>query len=103
MDISFHTSKLVEACSPETLDLVVTVCGHAQEHCPVFLSKNPRARVVHRGFDDPPKLAAKAASDDEAMPHYRRVRDEIRAFIENLPGLLDQRMASRQHPERAMS
>jgi arsenate reductase len=43
---------------------------------------------VHRGFDDPPRLAAGAASEDEAMPHYRRVRDEIRAFIETLPASL---------------
>ena len=88
VDIASHTSKLVEACAPETLDLVVTVCGHAHENCPVFLSTNPRTRIVHHGFDDPPKLAADAASDDEAMPHYRRVRDEIMAFIKTLPDLL---------------
>lgn len=103
VDISSCTSKLVGACSPETLDLVVTVCGHAHENCPVFLSRNPRTRVVHRGFDDPPKLAMNAANDDEAMPHYRRVRDEIRAFIEDLPGLLDERTAAQQPPKGAMS
>lgn len=85
VDISTHTSKTVESCSPETLDLVVTLCGHAHENCPVLLSQNPRTRVVHRGFDDPPKLATDAANDDEAMPHYRRVRDEIRSFIQTLP------------------
>lgn len=89
VDISGHTSKRIDACSPESLDLVVTVCGHAHENCPVFLSQSPRTRVVHQGFDDPPQLAANAASDEEAMPHYRRVRDEIREFIETtLPGLL---------------
>ena len=90
VDISAHTSKRVDSCSPATLDLVVTVCGHAYENCPLFLRQNPRTRVVHRGFDDPPKLAAGATTDDEAMPHYRRVRDEIRSFIETLPSLLDQ-------------
>jgi arsenate reductase len=45
----------------------------------------PGARTVHVGFDDPPRLAAGAASDDEAMPHYRRVRDEIRAVLERWP------------------
>jgi arsenate reductase len=85
VDISGHTSKRPEACTPETLDLVVTVCGHAHEHCPVFLARNPRTRIVHHGFDDPPKLAAGARDDEEAMPHYRRVRDEIRAFVETLP------------------
>lgn len=90
VDISSHISKTVESCSPETLDLVVTVCSDAHEHCPVFLSQNPQTRIIHRGFDDPPRLAAGAANDDEAMPHYRRVRDEIRAFIETLPGLLNE-------------
>lgn len=88
VDIASHSSKAVEDCSPETIDIVVTVCGHAHENCPVFLSSNPRTRVMHRGFDDPPRLAAQAGSDDEALPHYRRVRDEIRAFIEMLPSLL---------------
>lgn len=89
VDISGHTSKLVEDCSPESLDLVVTVCDHAHEHCPVFLSQSQRTHVVHHGFDDPPRLAANTASDDEAMPHYRRVRDEIRTFIETtLPSVL---------------
>lgn len=90
VDISAHTSKRVEACRPESLDLVVTVCGHAHENCPVFLTQNPGTRVVHRGFDDPPRLAADAAGDDQAMPHYRRVRDEIRAFVETIPNLLAQ-------------
>lgn len=87
VDISGHTSKTVEACDPDTLALVVTVCGHADENCPMFPGTT---RVVHRGFDDPPKLAAGAKTDEDAMPHYRRVRDEIRAFIETLPGLIEQ-------------
>lgn len=87
VDISGHTSKTVEACDPESLTLVVTVCGHADENCPMFPGTT---RVVHQGFDDPPKLAAGAATDEDAMPHYRRVRDEIRAFIETLPGLIEQ-------------
>ncbi|MCC7389128.1 MAG: arsenate reductase ArsC [Phycisphaerales bacterium] len=85
VDISGHTSKTIDACDPDTLDLVVTVCASAHETCPVFPG---RARVIHRGFDDPPRLAAGAKSDAEALPHYRRVRDEIRAFVETLPTLL---------------
>jgi arsenate reductase len=86
VDISGHRSKTIDAVEPAGLDLVVTVCGHAAETCPVFPG---RARVVHRGFDDPPRLAAGAASDAEALPHYRRVRDEIRAFVEGeLPALI---------------
>lgn len=83
IDISGHASK-----SPEdigvTLDVVVTVCDAAHEACPVI----PGARVVHVGFDDPPRLSRNATSDDEAMSHYRRVRDEIRAFVETLPEAL---------------
>lgn len=86
VDLSSHRSKRLDACDPATLDLVVTVCGHADENCPVLPG---RVRRVHRGFDDPPRLARDAASEAEAMPHYRRVRDEIRAFVEReLPGLL---------------
>lgn len=83
VDISGHTSKRPEDIGV-TFDLVVTVCDSAHESCPVL----PGARVVHVGFDDPPRLAKNATSDDEAMPHYRRVRDEIRAFVETLPDAL---------------
>ncbi len=46
------------------------------------------AQVIHVGFDDPPQLAAAARTEAEALAPYRRVRDEIRAFIETLPGAL---------------
>lgn len=85
VDISGHSSKRPEDIGVP-FDVVVTVCDSAHESCPVF----PGARVVHVGFDDPPRLAKGAANDDEAMPHYRRVRDEIRAFIERLPAALEQ-------------
>ncbi len=81
VDISRHRSK-----RPEDLgipfDVVVTVCDSAHEACPRLSG----ARIVHVGFDDPPRLARTARSDEEAMIHYRRVRDEIRAFVETLPG-----------------
>lgn len=85
VDISGHRSKLLSELMEIPFDCVITVCGHAHETCPVFPRK---AKVIHRGFDDPPKLAGKAATEEEALPIYRRVRDEIRAFIETLPGLL---------------
>lgn len=88
VDISAHTSKRVEDCEPATLDLVITVCGHADENCPAFLRESARTRVVHRGFDDPPKLAEGARTDAEALPHYRRVRDEIAEFVREIPALL---------------
>lgn len=86
VDIAGHTSKTPDQIGVE-FDVVVTVCDSAHEACPVF----PGARIVHVGFDDPPRLAKGAASDDEAMVHYRRVRDEIRAFVETLPGSIAER------------
>jgi len=84
VDITGHYSKRPEELGV-AFDFVVTVCDSAHESCPVFPGG---ARVVHVGFDDPPRLAKDATSDEEALPHYRRVRDEIRAFIETLPGAL---------------
>lgn len=86
VDISGHRSKQVEELRGVEFDYVVTVCGHANEHCPVFPGKG---RVIHVGFDDPPKLAADAATEQERLTPYRRVRDEIRAFVEALPERLD--------------
>lgn len=86
VDISMHRSKSVAELGGIRFDHVVTVCGHANETCPVFPD---RTRVVHVALDDPPKLAAGAANEEEALRHYRRVRDEIRAFVENLPWSLD--------------
>lgn len=86
VDISGQSSKLANTLEDVPFDLVITVCGHADEHCPAFLGKS---RVVHVGFDDPPKLAKTAATEEEALGHYRRVRDEIRAFVEaRLPELI---------------
>lgn len=68
------------------LDVVVTVCGHAHETCPLF--PGGRTRVVHVGFEDPPELEKSARTPDEALGHYRRVRDEIRRFIAGLPATL---------------
>ena len=82
VDIAAQRSKTVDEVMGERFDWVVTVCGHAHETCPVFPGG---ARVLHRGFDDPPRLAGGARSEAEALAHYRRVRDEIRAFIESLP------------------
>jgi arsenate reductase len=81
VDISNQHSKHVDMLADVPFDYVVTVCGHANETCPRFPGQT---RVVHVGFDDPPKLAKDAATDEEAMPHYRRVRDEIKAFIATL-------------------
>lgn len=86
VDISRQQSKHADELKGVAFDYVVTVCGHANETCPVFPGK---AKVVHVGFDDPPKLATGATSEEEALAPYRRVRDEIRSFIERLPGALE--------------
>jgi arsenate reductase (thioredoxin) len=83
VDISGQRSKHVRELHEVGFDYVVTVCGHAHEHCPLFPGK---ARIVHVGFDDPPQLAAQSTTEEEGLGHYRRVRDEIRAFVETLPG-----------------
>ena len=86
VDISGQQSKTVEAVKDMPFDYVVTVCGHAHETCPMWLSG--KARVIHAGFDDPPTLAKTAKTEEETLAHYRRVRDEIRAFVERLPKVL---------------
>ena len=79
VDIASHSSKHVDDLKDVRFDYVVTVCGHASENCPVFPGK---AKRVHVGFDDPPKLAKDAKTEEETLSHYRRVRDEIRRFVE---------------------
>ncbi|MDB5331582.1 MAG: arsC [Phycisphaerales bacterium] len=81
VDISGHHSKHVDELANVAFDYVVTVCDHANETCPIFPGK---ARRIHVGFDDPPRLAKGAKTEEEALVHYRRVRDEIRRFIERI-------------------
>jgi arsenate reductase len=80
--ISRHDSKLIDDLPEQDFDYVITVCDNAHESCPLFPGK---ARIIHKGFDDPPRLAAESASEAEALVHYRRVRDEIRDFVKQLP------------------
>jgi arsenate reductase len=84
--ISHHRSKHFDEIKDIQFDWVITVCNSANESCPVFPGK---AKRFHVGFDDPPSLARNAGTEDEKLYHYRRVRDEIRLFVENLPRNLD--------------
>lgn len=75
-----YRSKHLDALRDVSFDYVVTVCDHAHESCPLFPGKT---KGIHVGFDDPPRLAKDAKTEEEAMAHYRRVRDEIKAFIQS--------------------
>lgn len=85
VDITPQYSKILDELVDVSFDWVVTVCGHAHETCPLFPGG---AKVVHMGFDDPPRLARDESDPDKALAHYRRVRDEIRAFVATLPEAL---------------
>jgi len=86
IDISGQKSKDVDALGSMEFDYVITLCDNARESCPYFPAKT---RLIHRGFDDPPKMAEGAANEEEAMAPYRRIRDEIRAFVKALPAELN--------------
>jgi arsenate reductase len=88
VDISNNRSKHVDELKDIDFDYVVTVCGHANEHCPVFSGD---AKIIHVGFEDPPKMAQQAKNEKEAIDCYRRVRDEIKSFVEKLPDSLNQK------------
>ena len=85
VDISRQKSTDVDELKEVQFDFVVTLCSHANEHCPLFPGKT---KTVHVGFDDPPKLAANSKTEEEALSHYRKIRDEIKAFVEQLPAVL---------------
>jgi arsenate reductase (thioredoxin) len=86
VDISSHRSKHVREVMHVPFDHVVTVCSHARETCPVLPGP---ARKTHVEFDDPPFLTRGISDEEEKRAVYRRVRDEIRAYIESLPGSLE--------------
>lgn len=92
IDMSMHRSKTVDKLSRVEFDYVVTVCDRASETCPVF---HGNAKIVHKSFDDPPRLASTASSDEDALGHYERVRDEIQVFVETLPGSLEELASTR--------
>jgi arsenate reductase len=86
VDISRQSSKTLASLGDEVFDVVITVCGHADEHCPIFPGLT---RKIHHGFDDPPKLAQGSKTEEEALRAYRRVRDQIKAYVLTLPEALD--------------
>jgi len=77
LDMSQATSKLVTDI-PVEFDIVLTVCDHAAESCPMILSK---AKRIHHSFQDPPRLAKDITDEEEKLKIYRKVRDEIKVYI----------------------
>ncbi|MFC1742621.1 arsenate reductase ArsC [Candidatus Riflebacteria bacterium] len=82
VDISQHRSKFLAELNSISFDLVITVCGHAHESCPLFPGKT---EIIHQDFEDPPAMARELQSEEEKLECYRRVRDEIRKFIQDYP------------------
>ena len=84
VDITGQESNTIDELERSEFDWIITLCGHADETCPHVPGKK-----IHRGFDDPPKLAEEAKTDEEKLVHYRRVRDQIKEFITSLPESLN--------------
>ncbi len=91
VDISNQTSKHIEELNTIQFDLVVTVCDDVYETCPYFPGKH---QTLHVGFEDPPRIAKtlqeNGATLEEQLNCYRKVRDEIKVFIETLQNPLQE-------------
>jgi arsenate reductase len=86
VNISDQISKDMDTFRNTRFDYVVTLCDRAKESCPFFPGET---RQIHKGFDDPPSLSSGLKDEEEILSPYRRVRDEIRAFVEGMPEVLD--------------
>ena len=82
VDISHHESQHLNEFKDLTLDYVITVCSHAHETCPWFPGDH---RIIHVGFDDPPKMAEHYEGLEKKLNCYRAIRDEIKAYVLTLP------------------
>lgn len=85
VDISTHKSQLLKEFNNKSFDYVITVCGHAHETCPWFPGQ---AEIIHKGFDDPPQMAKTCTTEEEKLNCYRKVRDEIKTYVQSLPSAL---------------
>jgi arsenate reductase len=83
VDISEHTSKHIDDLGSINFDYVVTVCDNAREQCPIFPG---RAKLVHKSFDDP---YFATGNEEEILAEFRRVRDQINTFVEQMPEILN--------------
>jgi arsenate reductase len=85
VDIGVHSSKTIDELPMQQFDYVITLCGHANETCPVFPG---RVKKIHVGFDDPSNLAKDAQTEEETLDCYRKVREEIKHFVLKFPDCL---------------
>jgi arsenate reductase len=79
VDISGHTSKHIDDLGGIDFDYVVTVCDNAREQCPIFPG---RAKLIHKAFNDP---YFATGTEEEILDEFRKVRDQIKTFVEQLP------------------
>ena len=90
IDMRTHSSQTLEELDVEigleNLDYVFTVCANAHETCPIFPGE---AKVFHVGFDDPPSETKEMTNEEEILVVYRRVRDEIKEFINSLESYIN--------------
>ena len=76
IDISKHRSKNLSEFDGQTFDYVITLCGDANETCPLYIGGTKK---THIGFDDPAKATG---SNEEILKEFRRVRDEIKMKLD---------------------
>ncbi len=91
VDISSQYSKSIEDLSSIDFDYVIALCDTSKGACPVISAK---VLYAHVPFDDPPLLSKDAKTEEEALKHYRRVRDEIKEFVAGLRKFLNVESAS---------
>ena len=91
IDISSQYSKSTSQLGNTEFDYVITLCDSAQKNCPFFPA---RYGIIHRSFDDPIRFAKNETDKQKKLNYYRRVRDEIKAFIDTFPDSLVQNKSS---------
>ena len=79
IDISHHTSNLIDEYKDEKFDFIITVCDNANETCPVLPNSN--GKKIHKNFTDPSKLKG---TEDEIKAAFRKTRAEIKEYCEVL-------------------
>jgi arsenate reductase len=85
IDITTHESNTLDEFNHIELDYVFTVCSDAHENCP-YIS---RGKIIHVGFDDPPRLTKDMTDEEKVLNIYRKVRDEIKQMIQNIESRLE--------------